>query len=139
MKRQIVGMAASLVCLVTAGTGSVRAQGAYSGIPHYTSPYQNNSGLSPYLNLLRGGDTAANYYLGVIPEFQRRANYDQLRTAIQEIDQRLSTPLGEGFDLGKPLDRTGHATAFGYYSSYYPINPYRPGAPQGAAGANRPR
>ena len=95
--------------------------------------------MSPYLNLIRGGDTAANYYLGTIPEFQRRANYDQLRTAIQEVDQRLSTPLGDTFDLGRPLDRSGHATAFGYYGSYYPMGQGRPGAQNPAAGIGRPR
>jgi len=34
--------------------------------------------LSPYLNLVRGGNPAVNYYLGVLTEFDRRAFEGQM-------------------------------------------------------------
>jgi hypothetical protein len=42
--------------------------------------------LSPYLNMLRGGDPAANYFLGTLPDFQRR----------QEDAVRRNVPLPPG-------------------------------------------
>src|SRR5262245_28146673 len=54
-------------------------------------------GLSPYLNLLRGGNPAANYYLGVVPEAERRFNARQFSTAITDLEQRTATaPTPEG-------------------------------------------
>ena len=41
--------------------------------------------LSPYLNLLRGGDISSNYYLGVNPEFQRRDDRTLLITREREL------------------------------------------------------
>ena len=136
MKRLIFGMTAALVCLLAGSVGSVSAQVFYpSGIPHYTPPGFNSSGLSPYLNLTRSGDSATNYYLGTIPEFQRRSNYNQLRTAIQETEQRVGAISNEGLEIGKALEQTGHPTAFGYYGSYYPLGGSRSG---GASGLARP-
>src|SRR5438105_5597506 len=58
--------------------------------------------LSPYLNLLRGGSPAANYYLGVIPEVDRRANTAAFGAAISDLERRsLAAAIGEG-DLGEP-------------------------------------
>src|SRR5262249_30102919 len=128
MKRQLVSTAAALVCLFAVGTGSASAQTYYPGVPHYSQPFGNTTGLSPYLNLLRGGDISANYFLGVVPEFQRRANYNQLRTAIQEVDMRAAQAETDVLDLARPLEMTGHPTGFGYYSSFYPgLGTGRPG------------
>ena len=123
-------MTASLACLLAGSVGSVSAQTYYpSGIPRYTPP-NYNAGLSPYLKLcFRGGDVNRRITsLGTIPEFQRRSNYNQLRTAIQETEQRVDTISNEGLDIAKPLNQTGHPTAFGYYSSYYRLGSTRPGA-----------
>jgi hypothetical protein len=46
---------------------------------------QNTPLLSPYLNLLRGGNPAANYYLGVVPERARRANEAQLGSTVNQL------------------------------------------------------
>jgi hypothetical protein len=46
--------------------------------------------LSPYLNLLRGGNVAANYFIGVRPEIQRRQNAALFGIAIDELDRRTS-------------------------------------------------
>ena len=46
--------------------------------------------LSPYLNLLRGGNTAANYFIGVRPEQQRRQNAALFGLAINDLDKRTA-------------------------------------------------
>jgi hypothetical protein len=80
--------------------------------------------LSPYLNLLRGGDPSANYFLGVIPEQQRRVNAYQTRTSLQELEARTPTATTDpNEELLRPLPQTGHATAFGNQLNYFP----RPG------------
>jgi hypothetical protein len=84
------------------------------------------------LNLIRGGDPAANYYLGTLPEFQRRANAQTFSTEINELDRRtLGTIQTIEQLLPQPLPGTGHSTAFGNTLTYFgTANPY--------GGANRP-
>ena len=111
--------------------------------PPYTH-LGNQAGLSPYLNLLRGGDPSANYYAGVVPAFQNRATSRTCDTAIQEVEAQSTYLRTEGLELGRPLDQTGHPTAFGYYSSYYPqlgrgSSVGMPGVGVGASGGYRPR
>jgi hypothetical protein len=121
MNRHSVGMAASLGLLLVCGAGQASAQFTYPLTPPPYTHLGNRAGLSPYLNLLRGGDPAANYFAGVVPAFQNRANFAYLRTAIQEVEQQSAAyQRDEGLELARPLDQTGHPTAFGYYSSYYP-------------------
>src|SRR5258708_13669176 len=100
-----LSLASWLACFsVLLVAGSVHAQG-YA--PNYQfSPYArpNYVGsprpvLSPYLNLLRGGNPAANYFLGVLPEFERRANAYHFGTPIQ--DPEPPHPMGRA--TGEPL------------------------------------
>ena len=99
-------------------------------------------GLSPYLNLRRGGNQAANYYLGVVPEFDRRATKAQQGGAIQDLERRVDAPPSVADDTLSPrlmaLPPTGHATFFGNYGGFFSLqNAAAPGA-AGSAGA-RPR
>lgn len=73
--------------------------------------------LSPYLNMLRGGDPATNYYLGVVPERYQRGQNAQMRGAIQQLDQRLNT---DGIEPS--LGTTGHVATFMNYAPYYNLN-----------------
>jgi hypothetical protein len=94
--------------------------------------FSSRPALSPYLNLLRGGDPASNYYLGVIPEFQRRffenravGDFETLgrRTAQTRdlLDEILATQ-----PLVRTLPPTGHATSFQNYGTYFStLNPRR--------------
>jgi hypothetical protein len=138
MSRLLVVSLASLSCLVVLGNGTASAQGYYpsqSARPNYGiyQPYgggYNRPLLSPYLDLLRGGDPAVNYFLGTVPEFQRRANAAQFRSAIQDLEQRTGQPTTtEPEDLFKPLTSTGHPTAFlntgGFFGNTAPV--VRPG------------
>ena len=76
--------------------------------------------LSPYLNLLRGGDTSQNYYLGVIPEQQRRANDRFYRREIADLEDR-TRPDGGGFDEDEdiPQATSGTRTYFNNTAGYY--------------------
>jgi hypothetical protein len=56
-------------------------------------------GLSPYLDLIRSGDPATNYYLGTRVEFQRRQNAADFRSDITDLYARERI-LGE--DIPKP-------------------------------------
>jgi hypothetical protein len=102
--------------------------------PTYGSYGRSHPALSPFLDLTRGGNPAANYFLGVVPETARRANLAQLNSAVNDLERRAETPLpapGPADDLiggltGGGLPPTGHAAAFGSYATYY--NLASPGA-----------
>jgi len=63
--------------------------------PVYGPGYRPN--LSPYLNLLRGGDPSSNYFLGTLPEFQRRSNAATFRQAIADLDA-ITAPKPEEYE-----------------------------------------
>ncbi len=120
MIRFIATSVVSLGFLFLVSSDFVRAQPPY--YPRYGRPPYGGSyptpGLSPYLNLLRGGSPAANYYNGVIPERDRRAFELESRQSILDLEQRTQMPT-EGEDLLPTLPETGHATRFGYYGQYF--------------------
>jgi hypothetical protein len=111
--------------------------------PQYGPGYQTQ--LSPYLNFLRGGDPAANYFLGVIPEFQRRENAAQFRSQIAGLQLQIApllTPeqIIEEREKPKKLAPSGHASAFGYYGTYFNQVPglARPGGARPGSAAPAP-
>ncbi len=86
--------------------------------PRFGPGYQTQ--LSPWLNMLRGGDAAANYFLGVQPEFQRRQDRNQIYGSLQGMRNLLPQRPGvTDQDINTPLPSTGHPTAFGYTGSYF--------------------
>jgi hypothetical protein len=92
------------------------AQGTAANVPNF-SPYWRQ-GLPPYLNLARGGSAAINYYLGTIPEQERRSNFDYLSLELQDISNRsLTSARGENLINpilpGGPQKLTGASPAFG--------------------------
>src|SRR5215831_20604771 len=87
--------------------------------PGLVSPYNSTftrpgPNLSPYLNLLRGGNPAANYYLGVVPEIERRSNAAAFSAGIQDLARRIEAPPSElsGEELFPTLPQTGHPVQF---------------------------
>jgi hypothetical protein len=102
--------------------------------------------LSPYLNLTRGGNPAANYFLGVLPEMERRRNQAEVAREILDLDRRTEAaaappPLAPG-DVaaeltGGGLPPTGHVVAYGNYGTYYALP--TPGAPAARGPAARTR
>ncbi|NBO92273.1 MAG: hypothetical protein EBV06_08165 [Planctomycetia bacterium] len=73
-------------------------------VPTY-GPFQR-PGLSPYLNMLRNGGgnqfsngtAAANYFLGVVPETQRRSNAADFSQRIVDLEDRskVDAPITTG-------------------------------------------
>jgi hypothetical protein len=126
------------------GTGRACAQNpfypnasSYPGYYNY-SRFSNpltGPALSPYLNLRRGiGTPALNYFLGTLPELDRRANAMQTFYRLRNVER--ATAALEEEDAVPALSQTGHGAAFMNYGSYYNIGiapPLRPG-PTGYAG-----
>ena len=73
--------------------------------------------LSPYLNLLRGGDASSNYYLGVRPEFQRRDDRTNLLTRTKELEQRTGELSNELEDQENEIQ--GTPSDFGDTKNYF--------------------
>ena len=116
MRLTLAGCAAAALLWLAAGSAHAQYRpGGYGGTG-YNNPYGRQQ-LSPYLNLLRGGDPAANYYAGVLPAFQQRAVNAQYGSAIVDLDRRVYGP-GEG-DIGELTTSTGHPTAFLNTASYF--------------------
>jgi hypothetical protein len=123
-----------LVAIVVVGgfAGSASAQTAFNPNPPVGAPYSRPA-LSPYLNLLRGGNPAANYYMGVLTEYDRR--YQQSRIGLPNDTPILEPTLDDRADLDVPdrrLPPTGHPAGFllhqGYFNlpnqrSFVPYNP----------------
>jgi hypothetical protein len=85
-------------------------------------PY-GTPGLSPYLDLTRGGNRAANYFLGTIPEIERRRNAAVFGAAIQDLERRNVAVEPAIEELVPTLPSTGHPVAFMNYYPYYLIGP----------------
>jgi hypothetical protein len=133
---------AAIACVLTLSLGTASAQ-RYPG-PHTPAyGYGYRPGLSPYLDIVnRGPDPGINYYLGTLPEIDRRANARFFSSAIADLEARPPVVAGTApdADLFTPLPSTGHPTAFGTTGGYFPGPPRvglttRPGYPTGA----RPR
>ncbi len=107
------------------------------GPPTPGGPY--GPGLSPYLNLLRGGPPAVNYYNGVLSERDRRLFQQQAGQSIIGLQQEINAPAPESEDLLSPLSGTGHPTAFGYAGSYFPATVYPGRGPGAFSQGLRPR
>ena len=116
MRPLFVASAVVLLCASSAFAQVGRYQGSASSYGPYSRP-----ALPPMLNLLRGGDPAANYYLGVVPERDRRVQSAQQGAAIQELEQRTGRrgAAGRDPDALPELPPTGHAAYFLNYSGYY--------------------
>jgi hypothetical protein len=139
MRRFTFSSCAALLALAAGWTGAAQAQISYPFQPQYGPGYQTM--LSPYLNMLRGGDPAANYFLGVLPEQQRRENRNVFQGQIgglRALTAPLANPLEEALAspeplLPKQLPPSGHSTAFGYTAAFFGGQPALPlGARRGA-------
>jgi hypothetical protein len=124
MKRLILFSLAAVVGVLLLSPGSASAQMVYPpGPPAYGPGFQTP--LSPYLNLLRGGMTAANYYIGTIPEFQRRQDARVLQGQINTALNYSTGVLGqaqltaEEAQMLRPLKSAGHPTSFGNTGPYF--------------------
>ena len=118
MKRLLV--LAFVVGILSASSASAQILAPSLG----QSPFgRGGATLSPYLNLRRGGNPAANYFLGVVPEIDRRATAAQQGAAIQDLERReaLGASAVDPLSAGRPtaLPPTGHPTAFNSLAGYF--------------------
>ena len=79
---------------------------AISPSPNSPTQYAAKPAISPYLNLLRGGELAANYYLDVVPLLQLQKKLDQPAFVPPRIDPKLEEEFKDlqtaPLDIGKP-------------------------------------
>ena len=137
MRRPTLLSLAILGMLGVLATGKASAQ--YS--PYYPGSYGGygrpggGPALSPFLDLTRGGNPAANYFLGVLPEIDRRRTKVEQGTAITDLERRTDMQGSQLQALdnvlepltGGGLPPTGHGAAFATYSTYYGLT--APAAP----------
>lgn len=121
--------ASGLALLVLSGPAAAQY---YPGASQYRPG--NRPQLSPYLNLLRdqgrnngafnGANLAIDYYLGTIPEQQRRANTARFGSELRQLEQATRQRPTETGDLDaelfRPLPTTGHPTGFNTTAGYFP-------------------
>lgn len=101
---------------------------AISPSPNSPSQYAARPPISPYLNLLRGGEIAANYYLDVLPMLQRQKKLEEPAIVPPRIDPKLDLEFQE---LNLRRSTSGNLPSFGnYYGAYsLPNRGYIPYAP----------
>jgi hypothetical protein len=123
-----VTLAAGLSFLaVAAGPALAQQTGFPYARPNY-GPYFRPQ-LSPYLDITRGGNAAVNYFLGTLPEFDRRINQQNVNTSLRVLDREVNAPPTQESDILNPLPGTGHPTGFQQLGSYFgPTSLRQPGS-----------
>jgi hypothetical protein len=132
-RRTLTGLLAlGLLALLAPGRASAQYSQQYYG-PGYGSYGRSGPALSPYLNLTRGGNPAANYYLGVLPEMDYRRTRAatardiadlELRSDVLAQQEQAKAQPGVVEELtGGGLPPTGHAASFTTYGAYYGLTP----------------
>jgi hypothetical protein len=119
MRSRSLFLVAAALLLLALPAGRVQAQQLGPRIPPQYGPGLRPT-LSPYLNLLRGGDVSANYYLGVRTEFQRRDDRVNLYTRTRELEDRETALENRESALEDEESPTGGtASDFGSTLNYF--------------------
>ena len=113
MKRKWWPAAWAGLVILTIGTSRVDAQPPVPG-----GVYARPPSFSPYLNLMRGGSPAFNYYGLVRPELQFRQHLLYLENNVA-MNQNAISNLNEGI---LDLNATGHPTQFMNLGGYFMNN-----------------
>ena len=130
MRRLKRGVLAILALLGLFGSGQARAQFGYTR--PQTSPF-NQPAVSPYLNLLHGGNPGVNYNTLVRPQIDTGRAIQQLQSQVNQDQQILMGQLSAapaGFDPNAALPLTGHPAQFMNYAHYFNAGSGRPGSTQ---------
>jgi len=127
MNRLLIGSLAALGLLAIPAAQPAQAQNFSR--PGYYNP-ANSPRLSPYLDIVRGGNPAINYFLGTLPEIERRRTQALYGSAIRDLQGQVNG-LEAGEDFLTPLAGTGHVAVFNNLGGYFPPNGRQqtPGAP----------
>jgi hypothetical protein len=73
--------------------------------------------ISPYLNFLRGGSPAANYFLGTVPQLQAQAQAG--RFVLPDVGTLRQQQLPPDYELLPQLPETGHMVQYQSYGPFY--------------------
>jgi hypothetical protein len=139
-------IALTLACLGL-GTNPARAQMSQPGNPSgYVPNFYNrgNQPLSPYLNLLRGGNNAVNYYYGARPGLQSggyTGMFGNMGNAPRQTFFPIADTLGDLADEPRDamkVNPTGHPTGFMNTLNYFPGSMPPRGGQQSPAALRRP-
>jgi hypothetical protein len=103
-------LASSLVLATLGSPELANAQGR-----GYRNPPQRQPTVSPYLNLLRPGGAAQNYYGVVRPELEFRQNLNRQTRDINDLQRGLTATQEQTSAL-----TTGHRSHFLNYGGYFP-------------------
>ncbi len=131
MPRSIGAMftAVFVLCLAAGQASAQYPPSSYLNSPNYGVGFRPR--LSPYLDLANGGNPAVNYYLGTLPEFERRGTQRLYGAAISDLAAaRAPTAAGRRFGCGSLQSASHHRPRHGFRQ--YPQ--LLPGAAGPAAG-----
>jgi hypothetical protein len=110
MIRTLVALVALAVCF------AARPVHAQAYVPPQASPY-GTGGISPFVNMLRPGNPAVNYYGLVQPQIQANQQFGQLQQQTQQLAR------GQASLVAPPTNQaqtpTGHATGFMQHGHYF--------------------
>ena len=95
----------------------VFCSGALAQYPGQVRPSASSPTYSPYLNLLRPGNTANNYYGLVRPQIDFQNQVNVLQQQYGTLNREINAAPA---DQPLPPATTGHAAQFMSYSRYYP-------------------
>ncbi|HZZ82861.1 MAG TPA: hypothetical protein VFE62_30455 [Gemmataceae bacterium] len=91
--------------------------------------------ISPYLNLLRGGDPAVNYYLNVVPLLQAQNRAQEPTFSAPQIDPRLDQ---EFRDIAIRRSTSGNMASYMNFYGAYSLPNQRGYLPYTPPGLTRP-
>jgi hypothetical protein len=101
-------------------SGQVFAQLGYYRPPQI-NPYPV---VSPYLNLMNGGNPATTYFGIIRPQMEMNQNIQGLQQQVQGIQDNSFNQLGFGSSMMQQMPdnalTTGHPAVFQNFSYYYP-------------------
>jgi len=127
---RLIGVSLAAWCLMLAAVETASAQRPPPYLynqPNYGPGFRPQ--LSPYLNLTGRNDPAVNYFLGTIPEFDRRYTKQLYGSAIGGLETQAlnpTSPAAPDVDLFTPLATTGHPTTFQNTGGYFQNSQGRP-------------
>jgi hypothetical protein len=116
--------------------------GGFGGLSGLGGSSTSSPVLSPYLDIVRGGNPAINYFLGTRSEIDRLNFQGSVLQALPALESYITQPAASGEINQIPtLSQTGHLAAFQAYGTYFgygvPTRPYYPLNPMQTRGVPR--
>jgi hypothetical protein len=100
--------------LVLAASAAQAQQPVVQPTQPYTPPV-----LNPYLNLLRGGNPAVNYYGLVRPQMQQNQQLQRLQNGLARTTEEVEAAAATPAMTPGVLADTGHTVGFMTYSRFF--------------------